>query len=552
MAWKYLAYRDQYGLEKETRAPKRNNTRLQGALCFTGNTDVLTSTGFKKIKDIKVGDYVFSHTGKLNKVTDIGSREAEIWNVYIDKYKIETTEEHPFLIEGGKWIKTKDLKSGNKTVSPLLRLSEDIQLPRDYAFMLGLYLSDGTARLKYFDHNVSHSKYNIIDDTKVFKGIDIAIDKRFSDVYNNILSKISFEYEISESEETNNGYIHILGTNDANLDLINFIYENGGLNHLNKYTKFITSDVLKWSYNDKMDFIAGFFLGDGSFSLSGTDSLRLNICNSNKQIIDTLFILLSSMTKNVRYNTSNIVGEELYINDSIVTRKKDLHLLTVTNKFVKEFVERYPYMTQVKHKTINNEWNYNYRKRIDDEEDYFLRPIKSIEQSCEIDTVYNISVENDDSYLITKDLISVHNCKHLYSVTELLNDKRIIDLVARDLNQFCRMKLGMTNDGYQDAEGMMNKDFKANQYDYNIEDILKGILSNENFEKYQNGTKLEDLGLSDEEIKEIDDAIKNMRDRGQFALRSELEKQFEPAKRGRRIKRDDIKLSVGNKEEDEL
>lgn len=141
-------------------------------------------------------------------------------------------------------------------------------------------------------------------------------------------------------------------------------------------------------------------------------------------------------------------------------------------------------------------------------------------------------------------------CKHLYSVIELINDKRILDIIAKDLNEFCRMKLGMSNDGYQDAEGMMNKDFKANQYDYNIEDVMKTLLSTENYNKYMDGTPLEDLGLSDKEMKDIEDAIKGMRDRSQFALRSELEKQFEPAKRGRRIKRDDIKLSVGNNEEE--
>lgn len=142
-------------------------------------------------------------------------------------------------------------------------------------------------------------------------------------------------------------------------------------------------------------------------------------------------------------------------------------------------------------------------------------------------------------------------CKHLYSVLELLNEKRIIDLITRDLNQFCRMKLGMSNDGYQDSEGMLKKDFKANQYDYNVESILKDLLSKENYAKYMDGTPLKDLGLSDKEMADIDDAIKNMRSASQYALKSDLEKQFEPAKRGRKIKRADIKLQVGNKEEED-
>lgn len=135
-------------------------------------------------------------------------------------------------------------------------------------------------------------------------------------------------------------------------------------------------------------------------------------------------------------------------------------------------------------------------------------------------------------------------CKHLYSVVELLGESRILKLITRDLNEFCKRQLGLENQGYQDPEGMMNKDMKANQYDYNVEDVLKGILPKDKFEKYQDGAKLEDLELTDEEMKEIDDAIKNMRDRSQFALKTELEKQFTPAKRGRKITRDDKKLEI--------
>ena len=142
-------------------------------------------------------------------------------------------------------------------------------------------------------------------------------------------------------------------------------------------------------------------------------------------------------------------------------------------------------------------------------------------------------------------------CKHLYSVIELLGENRIIDLIARDLNSFCKMKLGKDHEGYQDTE-MINKDLKANQYDYNVEDIFKSLLTPENFQKYMDGTKLEDLGLSDKEMKDIDDAIRNMRSSSQFRLRNELEKQFAPAKRGRKITRDDIKLQVDTNKEGEV
>ena len=66
-------------------------------------------------------------------------------------------------------------------------------------------------------------------------------------------------------------------------------------------------------------------------------------------------------------------------------------------------------------------------------------------------------------------------CKHLYSVIELLGQKRIIDLITRDMNEFCKRKLNKSNVGYQDSPEMLNKDLKANQYDYNIEDVYKAL-----------------------------------------------------------------------------
>lgn len=301
-AWKYLSWKDVYGLEKETRAPKRNNTRLKGALCFTGDTKVLTENGFKRIMDIKVGDKVFSHTGKLNKVTDTGSRESEITKVLVDKYEIETTSEHPFLVDNKDWVNAEDLVPGDKLTSPVV---------------------DGYS---------STLKYRVVT-------------------------------EVVHTDET--------------------------------------------------------------------------------------------------------------------------------------------------------------------------------------DIVYNISVENDNSYLVTEDLIAVHNCKHLYSVLELLNQSRIIDIITRDINEWCKQQLGIENNGYVSPDIML-KNLKANQYDYNIEDVLKSLLSPEDFKKYQDGTSLEDLNLKPEEIKNINDAINNMRSSSQYHLKSELEKEFEPVKRGRKIKRDDIKLGVDN------
>lgn len=67
-----------------------------GAGCFVPGTLVNTESGLKKIEDIKVGDKVFSHTGKLQPVVDTLTfdRDEEIVSVN----GIDCTKNHEFYI----------------------------------------------------------------------------------------------------------------------------------------------------------------------------------------------------------------------------------------------------------------------------------------------------------------------------------------------------------------------------------------------------------------------------------------------------------------------
>jgi len=90
--------------------------------CFTPNMIVKTNTGFKKIKDIKIGDQVYTHTGELKTVynTFVYDNLDEI----IDIDGIEATPNHKFYVihqsnidlvndnnieEYAEWVKAKDL-----------------------------------------------------------------------------------------------------------------------------------------------------------------------------------------------------------------------------------------------------------------------------------------------------------------------------------------------------------------------------------------------------------------------------------------------------------
>lgn len=69
---------------------------------------------------------------------------------------------------------------------------------------------------------------------------------------------------------------------------------------------------------------------------------------------------------------------------------------------------------------------YKFRTFNNDDVEYFVSKIKSMEDMPPQE-VYNIAVEEDDSYLITYDMIATHNCKHLVA---LLSNKRWLQQVT--------------------------------------------------------------------------------------------------------------------------
>lgn len=100
----------------------RNVHIVQGG-CFTGNTKILTETGYKKIKDIKVGDSVLTHKDRYKKVTELMKPRLADDFIKINYGRlnrsdqtITCTSEHPILVEhNGKkeWVRADEIKKGD-------------------------------------------------------------------------------------------------------------------------------------------------------------------------------------------------------------------------------------------------------------------------------------------------------------------------------------------------------------------------------------------------------------------------------------------------------
>ncbi|HWO97418.1 MAG TPA: polymorphic toxin-type HINT domain-containing protein [Bacillus sp. (in: firmicutes)] len=95
--------------------------KLAGACsCFTAGTLILTDEGEKPIEEIKVGDRVLSkneQTGETayKEVTQLFQNEKyTTYQISIGNQVIETTNNHPFWVEGKGWVLGEDLEAGDK------------------------------------------------------------------------------------------------------------------------------------------------------------------------------------------------------------------------------------------------------------------------------------------------------------------------------------------------------------------------------------------------------------------------------------------------------
>jgi intein/homing endonuclease len=73
--------------------------------CFPAGTSVLTERGYLNIEDVVVGDSVLTHNGRWRKVQHTGSGYGALITLKGQGHHgIKCTEDHPFLTDDGSWV----------------------------------------------------------------------------------------------------------------------------------------------------------------------------------------------------------------------------------------------------------------------------------------------------------------------------------------------------------------------------------------------------------------------------------------------------------------
>lgn len=377
--------------------------------CFTEDTLVLADTGFKKIKDIRVGDRVITHTNTYQNVTDIGRKETD--NIRVIRtsasYEIETTDEHPFyvrknyrkynsskrgwdrIIESPEWIEAKDLEKnwlvghainqeaiipewgGAEYISrnqfgefPSAKVNEldSFMSNKDFWWIIGRYIGDGWYRYSESNNdNNSRYQFTLCCAKDELSEITTVLD-RLGDTFN---------YYISEDTSTYKVLIY-------KKELVEFVSQFGRYAH----GKRLNNTIIDLPKPLLECFLQGYFSADGN--------LYINKAGTVSQVAD-------SVSEELLYGIGQCILKVYETPFSIAKYKR-------------------PKTCVIEGRTVNQRdaWKIQYtlnpqRRHSFVEDGILWSPIKEIRTEERDTFVYNMTVENDNTY--TANGAIVHNCE---------------------------------------------------------------------------------------------------------------------------------------------
>jgi len=421
------------------------------AHCLLPDTYLHSNPGIKKIKDISVGDKVFTHKGRLKKIKQIYTRfyKGPIYNIkpYNFGIGLETTSEHPFYIiktfkdckncshtickptcayyqkrgcshpyfKGYQphWVLAKDIKRGDALIFPRfntitkdikkIRFSDylskkqfkvfkgkiacnrgriDKKLPNivkvDKAFcrLVGYYISEG-----YTDNRDSISFCFNRNEKKYIKDLKFLMEKAF-----NLPSPRIYKRKNANSIEIIY-FSKILAKTFSQL-----FYSSANLRRA--HTKCLPSWMLNLPLEKQTELFRGWWRGD-----TGCTSSR-DLMNQMKIILLRLGIIPSINEQSKEDFNEKYIHK---IGNRVIHARHDQFTFYGLSFFQDLFgLLKDPCFNQKRFKsklTRRHGW-------ID--EKYIYIPVRDIEIEDYEGEVYNLEVENDNSYL--SEFAAIHNC----------------------------------------------------------------------------------------------------------------------------------------------
>lgn len=485
------------------------NLMTWGFPCFVGNTNVLTTNGYKKIKEVNIGDSVVVNSGNY-KVLKTGVVDK---NTIIVKtqgsLKTETTSNHPYFTreKSKKWNNKKrkyenvftepswknagDLKKGDYVTIPKVMDTENYlySLNNEELFIVGRYIADGHTAKNY---KTSEGRPNDRNWQLI-----LSIGSQKIDKFKEIIQETHFTC----IKHTKSVYRAIF----SNKKLVEIVEKECGCGAVNKTLSYNILSLPK----EKLEVVVdGLMSGDGS-------------CRNNTYRLTTVSRELAQALCLAIYKVYGTCGNISFtkrpstcVIEGRTVNQRDTY--TVAFKKVKS--------KQDKYQIVNNE---------------LWLPVYSVENTDETKPVYNLEVE--EVHIYTANNIVVHNCQDIsiagnqagikvgtrsglyYEGYRILKDRlpkySIIENVKNLTQKGHKDKFDMIIDdleklGYRNYWKVLNaKDFGVPQNRERV--FIVSILGEGSFEfpqGFDNGIRLKDV--LENEVKE------------KYYLSNEYEKRF--------------------------
>jgi len=468
LPWYVHPERDKNWFDKETRNMSKREI-AQELECLTGDTKIITKSGFTRIQDVKVGDEVLTHTGTFKKVVRTFSKivpKEEMVSISTPmsrKNPIKITKNHPILTAtrakkttqnimeqvlnddfNQEWLSSSEIRGKFKTVTsrdvPMFlcglfpKLSDSVFAGKETVFDLAVYneLANKITETHVRHHRQGKSTKRFIDlDYDTGKILGLYLSEGFRDS-----KRTSFAFHIKETylvdfvkswaEKYNiNCSIHHRVKSNCTIMFLCNRFLSLLIGEFISGKKFDTKLLKERIYDTSKEFVRGIvdgtWLGDGLHEPGVRNVLRL----SNEKLIYQMRTLMSSfdLLTRVSFSVINPKWKQSVIDGRTVVRNKQdyyIELNGVESKTIDNCTANgVKYKKGQRTKLARNIW----WGRPKFEEPTDLEPFV---------TVYNIEVDEDNSY-VCENLI-VHNCSFNQS-GETVFDAEDLEYIKANLQE---------------------------------------------------------------------------------------------------------------------
>lgn len=390
------------------------------------NQKVFTPLGWRKWKDIKIGDELYGTYGNITKVIDIPyDKECDVYKITLrDGRKILASDEHLWKIEfhNRKEIQIMTTLELLKEYKRKRKISDRNPLGIEYvcsipknkgvemsynktkvdAYTFGLLLGDGSFR---------YCSCYYTQDSK-----DLEVERKYIP-YNIIKWKAKYAYRI---------------------DIPNWhkILEEYGLYNKKSEDKFIPDEYKYNSREVRFNLLKGLMDSDGTLDNKG----RYIIALSSKRMIEDIAFICRSLG----YNCSYTIKKTGYKVNGVIKECLPSYALTI---FTRDIIANLP-RKQKKEKVITNQYSINKELRT---KIINIEYVGKQKAKC-------VTVDSKDNCYLIGDFVTTHNCAKSYFLATIMSHNLIVG-ESEATHKRCITVLTAAQKEYlkDDKDGTLNK-----------------------------------------------------------------------------------------------